>query len=105
MLVEQRQEIAALSAAVDAQQDELKTCGGARALERQDLRDHAGPRRLYYVMPGEVSFLVINDLAAPLEETEQAPISTEIQNTQLDWLQSMFASVMTAGLAESTATP
>lgn len=106
VLVEQRQEIAALSAAVDAQQDQLNTLRAER--ERWNDKTYVITQardRLYYVMPGEVSFLVINDLAAPLEETEQAPISTEIQNTQLDWLQSMFASVMTAGLAESTATP
>ena len=56
-------------------------------------------------MPGEVSFLVVNDLAAPVEEHVAAPISDKIQNTQLDWLQSMFASVMTAGLAESAPAP
>ncbi|AMB59085.1 FtsB family cell division protein [Microterricola viridarii] len=106
VLVEQRQEIAALSARVETQLQQVESLRAER--ERWNDKTYVITQardRLYYVMPGEVSFLVINDLPAPVEESERAPISTEIQNTQLDWLQSMFASVMTAGLAESAPAP
>lgn len=106
VLVEQRQEIAALTAAVEAQRGEVASLRAER--ERWNDRTYVITQardRLYYVMPGEVSFLVINDLAAPVDEAAPAAVSSEIQNTQLDWLQSMFASVMTAGLAESTPAP
>lgn len=106
VLVEQRQEIAALSATVEAQRADVATLRAER--ERWNDKTFVITQardRLYYVMPGEVSFLVINDLPAPVEEGERAPVSSEIQNTQLDWLQSMFASVMTAGLAESAPAP
>lgn len=106
VLVEQRQEIATLSASVEAQRQQLDSLRAER--ERWNDKTYVITQardRLYYVMPGEVSFLVLNDLAAPVEEAVAAPISSEIQNTQLDWLQSMFASVMTAGLAESAPAP
>ncbi len=105
VLVEQRQEIAALSATVAAQREQVDSLRADR--ERWNDRTYVITQardRLYYVMPGEVSFLVI-DLPAAVEETERAPVSAEIQNTQLDWIQSMFASVMTAGLAESAPAP
>jgi cell division protein FtsB len=106
VLVEQRQEIATLSAAVEAQRDEVDSLRAER--ERWNDRTYVitqARERLYYVMPGEVSFLVINDLAEPVAEAAPPAVSAEIQNTQLDWLQSMFASVMTVGLAESTPAP
>lgn len=106
VLVEQRQEIATLSAAVEAQRTQLDSLRDQR--ERWNDKTYVitqARERLFYVMPGEVSFLVLNDLAAPVEEQAAASISTEIQNSQLDWLQSMFASVMTAGLAESAPAP
>ncbi|PPL14602.1 hypothetical protein GY24_15900 [Microterricola pindariensis] len=105
VLVEQRQEIAALSATVEAQRKDVDSLHAER--ERWNDRTFVITQardRLYYVMPGEVSFLVI-DLPAQVEESAQAPVTAEIQNTQLDWLQSMFASVMTAGLAESAPAP
>lgn len=106
VLVEQRQEIATLTAAVEAQRTEVESLRAER--ERWNDKTYVitqARERLFYVMPGEVSFLVVNDLPAPVEEHVAAPISSEIQNTQLDWLQSMFASVMTAGLAESAPAP
>ncbi len=106
VLVEQRQQIAEMSAEVAAQRSEVDSLRAER--ERWNDKTYVITQardRLYYVMPGEVSFLVVNDLPAPVTEVEAAPISSEIQNTQLDWLQSMFASVMTAGLAESAPAP
>ena len=98
---EQQQQIERLTKAVTAQQgsvDELKS-------ERERWNDRTfvttqARDRLSYVLPGDVSFLVINDLALPVAGgTETPPASSVIQNTNVDWLSSMFASVMTAGLA------
>jgi hypothetical protein len=55
-------------------------------------------------MPGDISFLVINDTgAAALGAADTAPISTDIQDTEVDWVDSVFRSVMTAGLAPQEA--
>lgn len=102
---EQRQDIDRLKAAVTDQQasvDHLKT-------ERERWNDRTyittqARDRLSYVLPGDVSFLVINDLALPVTGGEStAPVSTDIQSTDVDWLTSVFASVMTAGLKPAEA--
>ncbi|MDJ0322965.1 septum formation initiator family protein [Cryobacterium sp. PH31-AA6] len=102
---EQQQQIDRLTKAVTAQQgsvNDLKT-------ERERWNDRTfvttqARDRLSYVLPGDVSFLVINDLALPVAGgTEPPPASSVIQNTNVDWLSSMFASVMTAGLAPEAA--
>ncbi|WP_199184362.1 MULTISPECIES: septum formation initiator family protein [unclassified Cryobacterium] len=104
---EQRQQISRLSAAVDDQQDEVDRLTGQR--ERWNDRTYVTTQareRLFYVLPGDISFLVINDLpvVAPLE-AEVSPVSSNIQNTKIDWLGSLFASTMTAGLAPQEAAP
>ncbi len=100
----QRQEINRLNAAVTDQQatvDRLKT-------ERERYNDRTfittqARDRLSYVLPGDISFLVINDLPLPVAGADAAPVSTDIQHTNVDWISSMFASVMTAGLAPQAA--
>ena len=102
---EQRQEIDRLKASVADQQesvDHLKT-------ERERWNDRTyittqARDRLSYVLPGDISFLVINDLALPVtggEGTEA--VSADIQSTDVNWLTSVFASVMTAGLTPEEA--
>lgn len=57
--------------------------------------------RLSYVLPGDISFLVINDLPHTAPAATTAPVSKQIQeDDQVDWLHSMFASIMTAGLGQ-----
>lgn len=102
---EQRQDIDRLKASVADQQesvDHLKT-------ERERWNDRTyittqARDRLSYVLPGDISFLVINDLALPVTGGEStAPVSTVIQSTDVNWLTSVFASVMTAGLTPEEA--
>lgn len=57
--------------------------------------------RLYYVMPGETSYLVIDD-RPPAATTTDAPVSSTIQKTRTDWVGSLFGSFMGAGLTEAT---
>jgi cell division protein FtsB len=104
---DQRQQVERLEAIVQEAQgtvDQLKS-------ERERWNDRTyittqARDRLSYVMPGDISFLVINDLPVPAEGAAQpAPVSTEIQDTPVDWMQSMFTSVMTAGLAAEGSAP
>lgn len=103
---EQRQEINRLSASVDDQRttvDELEI-----ERDRWDDRTYVTTQareRLSYVLPGDISFLVINDLPVAAGEADAPPVSDQIQDTEIDWLDSMFASVMTAGLAPEAAAP
>ncbi|MDJ0350264.1 septum formation initiator family protein [Cryobacterium sp. PH29-G1] len=104
---EQRQQISRLSASVADQKAEVDQLTSQR--ERWNDRTYITTQareRLSYVLPGDISFLVINDLpvVAPLE-AEAAPVSTIIQSTTIDWLGSLFASTMTAGLAPQAAAP
>ena len=104
---EQRQQISQLSRAVADQQDEVDRLTSQR--ERWNDRTYVTTQareRLFYVLPGDISFLVINDLpvVAPLE-ADAAPVSTNIQSTKIDWLGSLFASTMTAGLAPQAGAP
>ncbi|TFD04712.1 septum formation initiator family protein [Cryobacterium sp. TMT1-2-2] len=104
---EQRQQISQLSAAVADQKAEVDQLTSQR--ERWNDRTYVTTQareRLSYVLPGDISFLVINDLpvVAPLE-ADTSPVSTNIQSTTIDWLGSLFASTMTAGLAPQAPAP
>ncbi|MET0975669.1 MAG: septum formation initiator family protein [Leifsonia sp.] len=97
--VAQRQQIAALEQSVAAQ----KSTVDALTAERERWNDKTyittqARERLAYVMPGEVSFLVINDIPAGVAG-EPAAVSSDVQATKTDWMQSLFASAMSAGLA------
>jgi len=102
---EQRQQISALNAAVNDQQDKVDALTAER--ERWNDRTYVTTQardRLSYVKPGDISFLVINDLPVPVGGTDAAAtVSTDIQDTKIDWLGSLFASAMTAGLAPKAA--
>jgi len=102
---EQRQQIAALNATVSEQQAQVDDMKSER--ERWNDRTFVTTQardRLFYVQPGDISFLVINDLPVPVAGTEEpVAVSTNIQDTKIDWLGSLFASAMTAGLAPKAA--
>lgn len=102
---EQRQQIDDLSNTVAAQQDSVDDLKAER--ERWNDRTFVTTQardRLSYVLPGDISFLVINDTGAGVDgAADSAPISTAIQDTEVDWVDSVFRSVMTAGLAPQEA--
>jgi len=56
--------------------------------------------RLLYVMPGETSYLVLDD-RPPSAATKSTPVSTGIQKTRSDWLTTMLGSIVTAGTTTS----
>lgn len=101
IFIEQRQQIAQLEAQVaDAQGsvDEL-TKDVARWSDPAYIESQAR-ERLFYVFPGDVSYLVVGDAAASTTADGQ-PISEQIQTTKVDWLKTLLSSVYTAGLTDA----
>lgn len=96
-LVEQRQEIAQLQRAVDDQKtdvDELQR-------ERERWNDPSyvktqARERFFYVSPGEISFIVINDLDETFLPDTTEPISDSLTKTDVDWASSLLTSVLTS---------
>lgn len=99
--VEQQQQIAQLREQVEhAQTDvddlnaEIDRWSDPAYIEAQ-ARD-----RLFYVYPGDITFLVIGDDGSPDEGG--LPISDEIQTTQVDWVRALLSTVYEAGLTDAT---
>ncbi|MGO2747641.1 FtsB family cell division protein [Microbacterium sp.] len=100
--IDQRQKIAALEASVQVSAEQIK------ALEQEQERweDPAyittqARERLYYVKPGEVVYLVDNDLDPASLPQEQAPVSENLTETPADWMPQLLRSVTGAGLAQN----
>ena len=102
LYIEQRQQLAALQQAVIDKQTQNSQLDSEVARWSDPAYIKAQARdRLYFVMPGETSFLVIDD-QAPAAPVENAPVSTGIQNTRVDWLGAIFSSGVQAGLSTQT---
>ena len=101
ILIEQRQQIAALQAAVDGTSASVDAFNSEVARWQDPAYIATQAReRLYYVFPGDISYLVVagsHQAATP----DGAPISTEVQTTRVDWLQTLLASIYTAGLTDA----
>ncbi|NLP82308.1 septum formation initiator family protein [Microbacterium sp. CFH 90308] len=102
--VDQRQQIAALEAAVQLSRDQVEELES----QRERWNDPAyittqARERLYYVKPGEVIYLVDDDLPPELEPQEQAPVSDDVEQTRTDWMSQLVRSVTEAGLAQTVA--
>ncbi|HEU4755945.1 MAG TPA: septum formation initiator family protein [Agromyces sp.] len=96
----QRQQIAEVKAEVARQEAAVAEL----AEERERWNDETfivtqARERLYYVRPGEVSYLVIDDRTVPSATAAEAAVSAEVTELHGDWMQTMLRSVMTAGLA------
>lgn len=104
--VDQRQQIAALQAAVEVSREDVADLEA----QRERFTDPAyittqARERLYYVKPGEVVYLVDDDLPAALVPQEQAPVSDEVERTRTDWMSQFVRSVVQAGLAQTVKAP
>lgn len=100
--IDQRQKIAALEASVQVTADEI----AALEQERDRWDDPAyittqARERLYYVKPGEVVYLVDNDLDPASLPQEQAPVSDELEESPADWMPQLLRSIAGAGLAQT----
>ena len=101
--IDQRQKIAALEASVQVSAAEIK------ALEQEQDRwnDPAyittqARERLYYVKPGEVVYLVDNDLDPASLPQEQSPVSDDLVETPADWMPQLLRTIAGAGLAQNS---
>ena len=100
--VQQRQQIADQQAAVDTLSEQVDAAKAQRARWNDPSYLRAQARdRLYYVMPGETSYLVIDDRPPAAAETD-TPVSSKLQKTRTDWVGSLFGSFMGAGLTDAT---
>ena len=101
-LVEQRQQIAQLEQEVGQAQDQLDDLDDevARWTDPAYVESQARDR-LYYVYPGDISYLVIDD-GDTQEPADELPISDTIQATRVDWMSALLSSIYTAGLTEAT---
>ena len=101
-VVEQQQQIAELQQSVaDAQKsvDELDD-QVARWSDRAYIEAQARDR-LYYVYPGDISYLVIADDGETVA-ADELPVSDSIQTTRVDWTRALLSSIYQAGLTEAT---
>jgi len=98
----QRHQIDDLQASVAEQKKQV-------AQDRADLARWSDPGyvrsqvrdRLYYVLPGETSYLVIDDRTAAQKVQDEAPVSTKVQKTESDWLGSLLVSTVSAGVTDA----
>ncbi|HET6299850.1 septum formation initiator family protein [Microbacterium sp.] len=102
--VDQRQQIAALQQAVQATEEEV----AALEAQRDRFDDPAyitaqARERLYYVRPGEVVYLVDNDLPDELLPREQEPVSDDVEITRTDWMSQFVRTLTEAGIAQTVA--
>jgi cell division protein FtsB len=103
---QQRQQIAELRAAVSAQEAEVQRLRDERERWNDETFIMTQAReRLYYVMPGEVSYLVIDDRTEAAKADATAAVSAEVTESKGDWMRTLLDSVMTAGLAPAPTDP
>ena len=102
----QQQQITALEHSVQLTTDEVD------ALEQQKQR-WADPAyvtsqaraRLYYMLPGEVVYLVDDDLPPASIPLDQQPVSDDVQETRSDWMAQLVRSLTAAGLTQTAVAP
>ncbi|NQX29461.1 septum formation initiator family protein [Microbacteriaceae bacterium VKM Ac-2854] len=99
--VEQRAQIAELQQSVDAAKSDAQNLDDEQARWSDPAYIRAQARdRLYYVMPGEISYLVLNDVTVATEN--DTAVSDALQQTRTDWVQSLLSSVVISGTGEQT---
>ncbi|MGB4778507.1 septum formation initiator family protein [Microbacterium sp.] len=102
----QRQQIAALENSVRVTTDQVA------ALEQEKDR-WADPSyiasqaraRLYYFRPGEVVYLVDDDLPDTAIPKEQSAVSDEVEEARPDWMSQLVRSIANAGLTQTAVGP
>ena len=102
LVIEQQQQLAALTEDVKQQKESVASLesDADRWTDPAYIESQARDR-LVYVYPGDVTYLVIDDGKTSTTSDGQ-PISGEIQETRVDWVQTLLASVFTAGLTDAT---
>ena len=101
ILIDQRQQIAALEQSVAGGQHSVDslTKDVARWNDPAYIESQAR-ERLFYVFPGDISYLVIGE-GSHATTPDGQPISSTIQTTKVDWVHTLLASIYTAGLTDA----
>lgn len=99
--MDQRQQIQALQGAVKISQSEVEDL----QMQRDRWSDPAYIRtqareRLGYTFPGEVVYLIDNDLPASATPQEQDDVSDDLGQTRTDWMAQLVRSVAASGAAQ-----
>ncbi|WP_285136927.1 septum formation initiator family protein [Microbacterium sp. lyk4-40-TSB-66] len=99
--MDQRQQIQALESAVTISQSEVEDL----QMQRDRWSDPAYIRtqareRLGYTFPGEVVYLIDNDLPASATPQEQDDVSEDVGQTRTDWMAQLVRSVTASGAAQ-----
>jgi cell division protein FtsB len=102
----QQQKLSAARAAVQLTQQQID----ALQAESDRLGDPAyiatqARERLYYVTPGQVLYLVDNDLPADQQPRDAAPVSAQLTQTRNDWMSGFVRSLAAAGAAVTATAP
>ncbi|WP_295840355.1 septum formation initiator family protein [uncultured Microbacterium sp.] len=99
--MDQRQQIQALRSAVELSQSQVADLQAQRerwsdpAYIRTQARE-----RLGYTFPGEVVYLIDNDLPASATPQEQDAVSGDVGQTRTDWMAQLVRSVAASGAAQ-----
>lgn len=102
--IDQRQKIAALEASVTVSEEKIVELEQER--ERWDDPAYITTQareRLYYVKPGEVVFLIDNDLDATDLPREQEPVSDTLEEKPADWMPQLLRTLVSSGLSDTAA--
>ena len=103
LVIEQQQQLAELTTAVEQQKEAVADLESNVDRWSDPAYIEAQARdRLKYVFPGDFTYSVKGD-GSELTTTDGAPISAEIQTTQVDWMQTVVSSIFTAGLTDAPA--
>lgn len=101
LYVDQRQQIGALRDAVALSESEVADLEAQRDRWSDPAYITTQAReRLYYFKPGEVVYLVDNDLPPEALPREEEPVSDDVEQTRTDWMSQLVRSVASAGLAQ-----
>lgn len=99
--IEQRQRIATLQESVAIAQEKVDNLKA----EKERWSDPAyittqARERLFYRFPGEVVYLIVDDLPAAEVPKEQKPVSDTAQEASGDWMSAMLRSLVETGLTQ-----
>jgi cell division protein FtsB len=102
LLIQQRAQIANLEQSVANQKAHVTALKGQVGRWDDPAYIEAQARnRLLFVLPGEYSYLVIPNATATAPK-DATPISRQIQSTNIDWVQALSSSILSAGLSTQT---
>lgn len=93
-LGELRAEVTKSKAAVASMQEDLERWGDKAFVEAQ------ARQRLLFVYPGDVSYLIVNDIS--VDENVAVDASVAVRTTDINWVDALVASYIAAAVDQET---